>query len=167
MSKLEYLLKQYENFLGWYRQSEEKAKFLVSINTLVVGVVNGLVFIGADKVRNVQPLYTWPIWLLLGVSGISLVSSYLFVLHSMWPRQRLRESSAELSERLWFFGDIADMTKRQHAAAMAEWTDAGLERSLIAQNHALAGSVLTKHESLNWAIACTIGALIALFALGV
>jgi len=61
MTKLDYLFKHYENLLDWYKQSEEKGKFLVTLNTLVVGVVNGLVFIGADKVRAVGLLYTVPI----------------------------------------------------------------------------------------------------------
>ena len=75
MSKLEYLFKQFETILGWYKQSEEKAKFLVGLNTLVVGVVNGLVFVGADKMRAVQGVYSVPIWLLLGLSGVALVAS--------------------------------------------------------------------------------------------
>lgn len=54
MTKLDYLLKQYETVLGWYKQSEEKASFLMTLNTLVVGVVNGLVFIGADNIRTVR-----------------------------------------------------------------------------------------------------------------
>lgn len=45
MTKVEYLFKQFETILGWYKQSEEKAKFLVGLNTLVIGVVNGRCFI--------------------------------------------------------------------------------------------------------------------------
>ena len=71
MSKLEYLFQHFETILGWYKQSEEKAKFLVGLNTLVVGVVNGLVFVGADKMRAVQGVYSVPIWLLLGLSGVA------------------------------------------------------------------------------------------------
>ena len=90
MTKLEYVFKQYDNVLGWYKQSEEKAKFLVTLNTIVVGVVNGLVFIGADKVRAVRPLYTLPIWLLLALSGIALLGSYLFILLATSRRSRRR-----------------------------------------------------------------------------
>jgi hypothetical protein len=99
MTKLEYLLKQYENILGWYKKSEEKAKFLVTLNTLVVGVVNGLVFIGADKIRAVRPLYTMPIWLLLALPGVALVGCYRFILRAMWPRHHSRDATLKASER--------------------------------------------------------------------
>lgn len=166
MKRLDYLLKQYENILGWYKQSEEKAKFLVTVNTLVLGVVNGLVFIGADKVRSVRPLYTMPIWVMLSLSGIALVGSYLFVLRAMWPRHHARDASLKTSQRIWFFGDIASMTRQDYGAAVAEWSEQTLEETLIAQNHILSRNVWTKHEALNWAIAFTIVALILLFGLG-
>lgn len=60
MTRLDYLFKQYENILSWYNQSENKAKYLVSINTLIIGATNGLVFVGTDKVSVVRPLYTMP-----------------------------------------------------------------------------------------------------------
>jgi hypothetical protein len=77
MTRLDYLFKQYQNVLGWYKQSEEKAKFLVTLNTVVVGVVNGLVFVGAAKVREVGLVYTIPIWVLLALSGVALIGSYV------------------------------------------------------------------------------------------
>jgi hypothetical protein len=167
MTRLDYLFKQYENVLGWYKQSEEKAKFLVTLNTLVVGVVNGLVFIGADKVRTVGLLYTGPIWVLLALSGIALVGSYLFILRAMWPRHRSHDASLPKSERMWFFGDVASMTRQDYGEVMVEWTERDVERTMIAQNHILSENVWTKHEALDWATACTIVALILLFALGV
>lgn len=167
MTKLDYLLKQYENVLGWYKQSEEKAKFLVTLNTLVVGVVNGLVFIGADKVRAVRPLYTMPIWLLLALSGIALVGSYLFILRAMWPRHHARDASLKVSERIWFFGDVASLTRQDYRAAVVDWAEQDLEATMIAQNHILSKNVWIKHEALNWAIAFTIVALMLLFALGI
>ena len=74
MTRLDYLFKQYENILSWYNQSENKAKYLVTINTLIVGATSGLVFVGADKVSVVRPLYTMRIWFLLALSGLALVS---------------------------------------------------------------------------------------------
>jgi hypothetical protein len=166
MNRLDYLLKQYENILGWYKQAEEKAKFLVTVNTIVVGVVNGLVFIGADKVRLVRPLYTMPIWVMLSLAGVALVGSYLFILRAMWPRHHMRDASLNYSQRMWFFGDIASMTRQDYGAAVADWCEQAFEETLIAQNHILSTNVWTKHEALNWAIAFTIVALILLFGLG-
>ena len=167
MTRLDYLFKQYENVLGWYKQSEEKAKFLVTLNTLVVGVVNGLVFIGADKVRTVGVLYTVPIWVLLALSGLALVGSYIFILRAMWPRHHSLDTSLKTSERMSYFGDVASLTRQDYGAVVAEWTEQDLERTMIAQNHILSRNVWTKHQALNWAIAFTIVALMLLFALGV
>jgi len=167
MNKLEYLFKQYENILDWYKQAEEKAKFLVTLNTLVIGVVNGLVFIGADKVRAVQKLYTLPIWLLLSLSAVVLVGSYLFILWAMWPRQRMRDASLKVSERVWFFGDVASLARQDYRAAIVESGEQDLIETMIAQNHILSNNVWIKHEALNRALAFTIVALILLFILGV
>ena len=52
MTRLDFLFQQYGNILDWYKQSETKSSFLVTINTLVVGVVNALVFVGVDKVAD-------------------------------------------------------------------------------------------------------------------
>jgi len=166
MTKLEYLLKQYETILGWYKQSEEKAKFLVGLNTLVVGVVNGLVFIGADKMQAARNVYSITIWLLLGLSGVALVSSYLFILRAMWPRHHVRDLSLQVIEKLWFFGDIAAMSKKEHCDAIAQWTEQDFEKTMVAQNYILSRNVWIKHEALNWAITLTIVALVLLFALG-
>ncbi|MCK9293914.1 MAG: DUF5706 domain-containing protein [Desulfobulbaceae bacterium] len=166
MTKLEYLFKQFETILGWYKQSEEKAKFLVGLNTLVVGVVNGLVFVGADEMRAARDVYSMPIWLLLGLSGAALVASYLFVLRAMWPRHHARDLSLQTSEKFWFFGDIAAMSREEHRTAMANWTEQDLENTMVAQNYILSKNVWVKHESLNRAIALTIIALVLLFALG-
>jgi hypothetical protein len=167
MTRLEYLLKQHENALGWYRQSEEKAKFIVTLNTLVVGVVNGLVFIGAEKVGAVRRVYTAPIWLLLTLSGIALLGSYIFTLRAIWPRHHARDATLKRSERLWFFGDVASMTRKSYQAAMAHWTERDLEGTMIVQNHLFSTNVWVKHENLNRAIVCTIVALMFLFGLGV
>jgi pycsar effector protein len=166
MTRLEYLLAQHEAVLGWYKQSEDKAKFLVSINTVVVGVVNGLVFLGADKLRT-RPPYTAGVWALLGLCGLALVASYLFILRAMWPRHHSREAALARSERLWFFGDLAAMTRQDFRDAVSRWTERDLEETLTAQNQILSRNVWIKHESLNRAIACTIVGLILLFGLGV
>ena len=167
MTRLDYLFKQYENVLGWYKQSEEKAKFLVTLNTVVVGVVNGLVFVGADKVREVGRVYTIPIWVLLALSGVALAGSYVFILRTLWPRHHALDVSLKNSERMWFFGDVASMTRQDYGTAIAECSNEDIEQTMIAQNHILAGNVWTKHEAINWAIVFTIVALILLFALGV
>ena len=166
MNKLEYLFRQSETILGWYKQSEEKAKFLVGLNTLVVGVVTGLVFVGVEKMRAVREVYSTSVWLLLAVSGLVLVASYLFVLRAMWPRHHARDLASNPIEKLWFFGDIAAMSKEEHRSAIANWTEQDLEKTMVAQNYILSRNVWVKHEALNWAIALTIVALVLLFALG-
>jgi hypothetical protein len=166
MTKLDYLLKQYENLLAWYKQAEEKAKFLVTVNTLVVGAVNGLVFIAADQIMLVRFLYTWPIWPLLALSGIAVVGSYFYILRAIWPRHHARDGSLKTNEQIWFFGDIAAMSREEHKKALEDWTERDLEATLIAQNHILSKNVWIKHEALNWAITLTIIALVLLFSLG-
>jgi hypothetical protein len=42
--------------------------------------VNGIIFVGADKIRAVRDVYSTPVWLLLGLSGAALVGSYLYIL---------------------------------------------------------------------------------------
>ena len=68
---------------------------------------------------------------------------------------------------MWFFGDVASMSREDFAATMAEWSEQDLEQTMVAQNRILSKSVWTKHESLIWAIAFTIVALMLLFGLGV
>jgi hypothetical protein len=170
MTKLDYLLKQYENLLGWYRQSEEKARFLVTINTLVVGVANGLVFVGADKVGAVRSLYVLPVWILLAGSGVALLASYVYILRALWPRHHAQipaTATPPLDERLWFFGDVATMSRQAYGDALDAWTDQRFETAIIAQNHILSKNVWIKHEALNRAILCTIVALVLFFCLGV
>ena len=72
MTRLEYLFRQYDTLLGWYRQSEDKARFLVTLNTLVVGAINGLVFVGADHLQAVRSSYSTALWLTLGACGAAL-----------------------------------------------------------------------------------------------
>jgi hypothetical protein len=166
MTKLEYLFKKYDTIVGWYKQSEEKAKFLVTLNTLIIGVVNGLVFVGADKAASVQ-FYDLPIWILLALIGIALIGSFLFVIRAMWPRHHSRDTALKLSERIWFFGDIASITREEYTKAMEGWTEKELETAIIIQNHILATNVWDKYESLNRATALSIVALVLLFGLAV
>lgn len=167
MTRLDFLFRQHEALIGWYKQSEEKGKFLVGLNTLVVGVVNGLVFVGAEKVKAVRSVYTAPIWILLALSGLALIGSYLWILRAMWPRHHAHEISLSDSQKLWFFGDIAPMSPEKHQAIMSTWNEQTLEATMIAQNYILSKNVWDKHEALKWAIALSIGALMLLLALGV
>ena len=165
--RLEYLRAQYENILGWYKQSEEKAKFLVTINTLVVGVVNGLVFVGAEKIATVRRVYTVSLWVLLLLSGLALIGSYLFILRAVWARHGGEVLKLKDHERLWFFGDIAAMSREEHQKLLDDWSEEHLEASLSAQNYILSRNVKTKYDSLNLATSLTIVALVLLFILGV
>lgn len=166
MSKIEYLFRQLDTLLAWYRQAEEKAKFLVGVNTLAVGVVNALVFVGADDIGQVRALYSRPLWLLLAGCALALAASYLLVLRAIWPRHHAADGPLSPDETLWFFGHVAARTREAHRAAMAGWSEQKLEASLVAQNHALSRNVWTKHEALGQATVCTVLALVLLLALG-
>ncbi len=167
MTRLEYLHEQYENILGWYKQAEEKSKFLMTINTIAAGVVNGLVFVSSDKVANLKAVSSVPVSSLLLLSGIVLIGSCIFILRAVWARHRGQEPALKGSERLWFFGHIAAMTREEYHAAVQSWSEAQMEATMTAQNYILACNVRKKFDSLNWAITLTIVALILLFALGV
>jgi len=169
MTRIEYIFSQYANILDWYKQSESKSNFLVTVNTLVVGVVNGLVFVGADKIIHAKNLYAGSnyVWLLAGLCGLSLVGSYLFILRAVWARHRGEVIELADKEKLWFFGHVASMSRDQHKKLVAGWSKANMEATMVAQNYILSRNVKTKYDSLNVAISLTIVALILLFCLGI
>jgi hypothetical protein len=166
MSRLEYLKQQYEAILDWYKQSEEKAQFLVTINTVIAGIVNGLVFLAPEELTRASAVYTAPVWILLILSGLTLIGSCVFILRAVWARHRGPSPALKPTERLWFFGDIAAMTREEHHALVREWSEEQMEATMTAQNHILAGNVRRKFDALNMAISLTIASLILLFALG-
>ena len=104
---------------------------------------------------------------MLALSGIALLRSFLFILRAMWTRHHSRDTALKDSERLWFFGDVASMSRADFRATISEWSEQDLEASMTVQNHILSRNVWVKHEALNWAVAFTIVALMLLFALGV
>ena len=166
MSRLEYLKQQYEAILDWYKQSEGKAQFLVTINTVIAGIVNGLVFLAPEELTRARAVYTAPVSILLILSGLTLIGSCVFILRAVWARHRGPAPTLKPTERLWFFGDIAAMTREEHQALVREWSEEQLEATMTAQNHILAGNVRRKFDALNLAISLTIASLILLFALG-
>jgi len=169
MTKIDFLLRQTESTLAWYKQSEDKAKFLVTINTVIVGIVNGMVFAGCSKVPGL--LGSLGGRLLLWALGISLLLSFACVLRAVWARHHVLDRSRPNVERLWFFGDIAEMSREKHAEAIMGLTDDELskhfELMLISQSHIFSTNVWHKHQALNWAIVFTILAVGMLFAVGV
>jgi len=167
MTKIDYLFKQFDTVYEWYKRAEDKAGLLIGLNTLALGVVNGLVFVGAGEVRAVRGLYTPLLGGLLLLAGLALVASYLQVLRAVRSRQDAREASIDPAEKLWFFGDIAATSREQHRDAMAAWDENTLERSLVSQVHILSRTVAIKHAALNRAVACTVIALLLVLALGI
>jgi Family of unknown function (DUF5706) len=167
MTKIEYLFKQFETIHEWYKRAEDKAGSLIGLNTLVLGAVNGLVFVGAGEIRAAKDVYTPLIGGLLALAGLALVASYLQVLRAVRSRHDPGRIATEPVERLWFFGDIAAMSREQHREAMAGWDERSLERSLLSQIHILSRNVAIKHTALNRAVACTVIALLSLLALGI
>jgi hypothetical protein len=167
MNRPEFLGKQYENILGWYRQAEDKSKFLVTINTFAGGLVNALLLVASNKVARVGALYSFSIWGLLLLTAIALVASFIFILIAVYARHRGSEPELNSNEKLWFFGHIAEMTREDYQARMRNCSAADIEATMTAQNHILAGNVKTKFDALNRAMALTIATLILLFLLGV
>lgn len=163
MTRLDYLFKQYENILGWYKQAEEKNRFVVTMNAVGVGVVNGLVFLGVDKAKDAGVIYTNVLWTLLALCGLSLLGSYCLILVANWARHRVRKDGTKAEERLWFFGHIAEMNLREHELAMADWTLPRMEAAMIAQNRILSVNVKKK---LNDASVLTAAGFVFVFLLG-
>ena len=166
MDRLEYLNKQYENILGWYKQSEQKAKFLLTVNTFAAGLVNGLVFVAADKLAVIRVVYSYPLWGLLLMAGAALIGSCVLILRAVWGRHRGSGPILKETEKLWFFAHIADMDRAEYESLMHNLQDGHVEATMIAENYILAYNVRTKYDALNWAISLTVAALILLFALG-
>jgi hypothetical protein len=167
MTRIDYLFRQFEAIFEWYKRAEDKAGLLIGLNTLALGVVNGLVFVGAGEIRAVQGFYTPLIGALLALSGLALVASYLQVLRAVRSRHDVGDIATGPAERLWFFGDIAAMSREQHREAMAAWDEHTLERSLLSQIHILSRNVVAKHAALNRAVTFTVIALLLLLALGI
>lgn len=166
MTRLEYLNRQYDVILGWYKQSEEKARFLVTINTVIAGIVNGLVFLAPEKLTQAKAVYTAPVCILLILSSVALIGSCVFILRAVWARHRGWSATLKPTERLWFFGDIAAMTREEHEKLVRDWSEEQMEATMTVQNHILAGNARKKFDALNVAISLTVASLMLLFALG-
>jgi hypothetical protein len=143
----------------------------VSIDTAAVSVACGLVFVGADDAVFTVALLGEPVGILLLLLGLSIVLSFSCILIVLWARHDTRRSGLPEARRLLFFGDVASLTREQHADATASLTEASLpthlEAMLTTQSHILSQNVLRKHRALNGAIVFTMSAVILLFVLGV
>lgn len=165
--RIEFLRAQYENTLDWYKQAEEKSKFLITVNMIGAGVINGLVFVSPSKSTDFMTVANFLVPSLLLLAGVSLIGSCMFILFTVWARHHGREPKLTTSEKLWFFGHIAEMQREDYSVAMRGLSEDQVKTTMIAQNHILACNVQRKFDSLNRAITLTIVALILLFALGV
>jgi hypothetical protein len=160
----EYLRSQYENVLGWYKQAEDKAKFLVTVNTFLAAAINGLVFAAKPEIR-------WPYLLLL--ASLAFMTSFAFLLQDVWARHRpggaSRDSETSLNEdeKLWFFGHISAMTREEHRRAVQNWSPEKLETTMTAEVYILSRNVQSKFDALNRAIIATVAGVLLLFALSV
>jgi hypothetical protein len=166
MSQLEYLFKQYETILGWYRQAESKGTLLHAINGALVAALNGLVFVGAEKFKNLHVTYAQGIKTLLILTSVCVVASYLFMLKAVWARHHLREPPLSDKEKLWFFGHVAAMPRETYRRLLDPFVEADVIATMLAQNHILSRNVATKFDALNRAISLTIAAIVLFFILG-
>ena len=173
MTPLEYLFKQNAALLDWYKQAEEKGRFVVALNSIVVAGVNALAFAGGGRIGALPPPYAVAVWTLLALTGIVIVLSYAFVLHVMRSRHHTRRTGPPdaPSRRMWFFGDVAGMRPEVYGAIVSHWTPATLEAdvmdTMVLQNHILSLNLRTKHDAVDRAMACTLAALVLLFLLGI
>ncbi|MDP2619113.1 MAG: DUF5706 domain-containing protein [Hyphomicrobiales bacterium] len=167
MERVDYLFKQYENILDWYKQAESKSTLLHTINGLLVGAVNGLVFVGADKVKAVRAFHTDLMWGLLLFVAVCVICSYLCMLRAVWARHRGAEPSLSDKEKLWFFGHVGQMPAETYKQLLSPFNIDDIEATMLAQNHILSRNVAIKFDALNWAISLTITALVVFFVLGV
>lgn len=168
MTKTDFLLRQLDSTLGWYRQSEEKAKFLVAINTTVASVASGLVFVATDRAGS---RFDGVAALLLLLLGLALLLSFGFILHAVWARHTARDDALPDTARLWFFGDVARLPPDRHRQALESLTEEALpgqlEAMLASQSRILSAHVWRKHQALNLAIVFTVLSVGLLFALGI
>ncbi len=167
MGQLDYLFKQYDNILGWYRQAESKATLLHAINGALVAGISGLVFVNPERFNGLTVEYGKAIQVLLMLAAICVVLSYLFMLRAVWARHHGSEPVLEDRERLWFFGHVAAMPRETYKRLLKPFSEADIEATMIEQNHILSRNVTTKFSALNWAISLTIAAIILFFIMGV
>jgi Family of unknown function (DUF5706) len=171
MDKIEFLQRQLTQTVEWYSRCEEKAKFLVTIDTVVVSVASSLIFVGADDAASTDALLDGPVGLLLLSLGLSIALSFGCILIVLWARHDARRSDLPEGRGLLFFGDVAALSRDEHAEAVASLTEASfpthVEAMLVSQSHILSRSVLRKHRALNGTIAFTMSAVMLLLALGV
>lgn len=167
MGQLDYLFKQYDNILGWYRQAESKATLLHAINGALVAGISGLVFVNPERFNGLTVEYGKAIQVLLMLVAICVVLSYLFMLKAVWARHHGSEPVLEDKEKLWFFGHVAAMPRETYKRLLEPFSEADIEATMLASNHILSRNVITKFDALNRAISLTIAAIILFFIMGV
>lgn len=172
MTRHEFLTARLAETLAWYRHCEEKAKFVIAINTTLVSVFAGLVFVAGDKRMQVlAPAPRGWVVLLLSSLAVCVLCALISVLRVLWARHSTVDTALPDVRRLWFFGDVAGMSRDDYTRALTTVEgaafDADVEAMLVSQNHLLATTVLRKHRALNWANGFTMVALACLFLLGV
>ena len=167
MRQLDYLFKQYDNILGWYRQAESKTTLLHAIYGALVAGFSGLVFVSPERFNGLNVEYSKVIQVLLMLAAICVVLSYLFMLKAVWARHHGSEPVLNDKEKLWFFGHVAAMPRETYKRLLEPFSEANIEATMLAQNYILSRNVSTKFNALNWAISLTIAAIILFFIMGV
>jgi hypothetical protein len=166
MSQLEFLFKQHETILSWYYQAESKGTLLHAINGALVAALNGLVFVGADKFREVHVTYGQGLKVLLVLTSVCVVASYLFMLKAVWARHHGRQPPLTDRQKLWFFGHVAAIPRETYERLLDPFDEHDIVVTMLAQNHILSRNVATKFDALNWAISLTIAGIVLFFILG-
>jgi hypothetical protein len=104
---------------------------------------------------------------LLVITAVCVVGSYLFMLKAVWARHHDHGPPLPDKEKLWFFGHVGSMTRENYGRLLNPFVEADIEATMLAQNHILSRNVATKYDALNYAITLTIVAIILFFVLGI
>ena len=167
MTKLDYLFKQYENVLYWQQHAQQLSRFVLAINTAIVGIFNGLYFAGngklAEKITIDNPLAI----ALLALCSLALIASFLFFFRSIWAKHNKGPEQLDTNEKLWFFGHVASMSKDSFFEALKEWSEEDAISSLQSQIHIVSGNLRSRFTNVNISFTCTGIALVSLFFIGI
>jgi Family of unknown function (DUF5706) len=140
---------------------------LHTINGLLVGAINALVFAGKSQLHELGSVYSTAIFALLGLTGTCLVASYLFMLKAVWARHHGGDAELSTREKLWFFAHVGAIPLATYKQLLDPFNQADIEATMFAQNHILSRNVATKFDAWNTATSLTIAAVVLFFLLGI
>lgn len=164
-----YLVKVYENVLGWFHNADNKAQLILTLNGLIVSIFTGQVFLGdrvaTESVRTSSVLTK----LLLAGAATATAAGVLAAMLCLWSRlgeSRIRHLLAQLDVDpndpqtyqpaiAWWFGAIAQLRPKEFSSMIAASDTAFRRDALASQISILSRHVLRKYRWVNRAWALT------------